>query len=323
MACRSADRAPGTRFLGLLAGLLLAGVVAPAPAQAHGDRGVDLDGVELTPGDSVSTKVLLHYHRLVTRVEADGPVALFLLDESGAAVLERGPAHSLRVNELVACCDDRAWTPYEVVVHNPGRTPVTLDAGATLVHDDLAVMAHAAEPGVRESVVVLGSLWTWVLWRAVRRPHRVPPPLRSSVLGLTAVATVMAGMAAVGSWRYEFGGAPGALASLGDVPVIPVNPLVSRASLLVLMAMVLWAWSGARWAASRPTAGRAAWVLTGAALLGAVLATAAAVAQAYALTGVVVSAAVAAGVPVLLVLVHGTARTTTARPVPTPGALNT
>ena len=59
--------------------------------------------------------------------------------------------------------------------------------------------------------------------------------------------------------------------------------------------------------------------MTGAALLGAVLATAAAVAQAYALTGVVVGAAVAAGVPVLLVLVHGVVDSArTARPFPTP-----
>jgi hypothetical protein len=316
-AC-GAQTARWTMLLGLVAGLVLAGLVAPAPAAAHGDSGVDLDGVTLAPGDSVSSGVRLHYHRLVALVQADGAVVLSLLDESGAAVLDRGPAPSIRLNELVSCCDDQTWTPYEVVVHNPGDSPVTLDATIMLVHDDLAVMAFAAESGVRESVVALGALWTWVLWRAVRRSRRVPS-LRSAVAGLAAAAVLTVGMAAVGSWRYESGGAPGVLAALGDVPILPLNPAVSRASLLVLLALLLWAWSGARWAASRQAAGQAAWVVTGAALLGAVLATAAAVAQAYALTGVVVGAAVAAGVPVLLVLVHGmldSART--ARPVPTP-----
>ena len=233
-----------TALLGLVAGLVLAGLVAPAPAAAHGDSGVDLDGVTLAPGASVSSGVRLHYHRLVALVQADGAVVLSLRDESGAAVLDRGPAPSILLNELVSCCDDQAWTPYEVVVHNPGASPVTLDAKVMLVHDDLAVTAFAAESGVRESVVVLGALWTWVLWRAVRR-SRVPS-LRSGVAGLAAAAVLTVGMAAVGSWRYESGGAPGVLAALGDVPILPLNPAASRASLLLLLAMLLWAWSGAR-----------------------------------------------------------------------------
>lgn len=313
MAVLGEQRARWAMLATLVAGLALAGVMVPGPAVAHGDSGAGLDGVTLAPGTSVSSTVRIHYHRFVALVDADGPVVLSLVDENGAAAFERGPVSSIRVNELVACCDSRPWTPYQMVVRNPGDSPVTLDADVMLVHDDLAVMAYAAEPGVRASVVVLGALWTWLLWRALRRPRRVPS-LRSAVVGLVAAATGTVGLAVAGSWRYESGGAPGVLASLGDVPVVPLNPLVSRASVLVLLAMLLWGWSGIRWAGSRPTAGPASWLVTGAALLGAVLATAAAVAQTYGLTSVVLGAAAAAGVPVLAVLVHRGRRGLVLRP---------
>lgn len=76
------------------------------PAAAHGDSRLVTGEVTLTPGESVSFDAELHYHRLVGRIGADGPLTVRLTDQiTGGTVFEASPASSLRFNQLIHCCD--------------------------------------------------------------------------------------------------------------------------------------------------------------------------------------------------------------------------
>lgn len=273
-------------------------VVAPRPALAHGDDRLVNETLELAPGDTATFEGEVHYHRLVGRFVADGPIAVrFVESETGSTIVDLEPGADLSVNRLVRCCDGRAWTPHHLVIENAGALTVTVDARATLVHDDLAVMVYRAESGTAESVVVMGALWVWALARIRRR--------RSSTSAMRAIATVAAlfgsvlVLALVGAIRYGAGSAPGLLAGLADVPVLPVNPIVSRASLLVGMAMVGWAVAGARWAKAGQAMDRRPWIAVGALVVAAVVVAGVAVGTTYRTTGMPLAMALTATVPLV------------------------
>jgi hypothetical protein len=274
-------------------------LAAPRPALAHGDGRLVAETLQLRPGGSVEFGAELHYHRLVGRFSADGPIVVTLVErDTGSVAVELGPDSDLTVNRLVRCCDGRAWTPYVLVIGNRGDTAVTVAARATLVHDDLAVMVYRAESGTVESVVVMGGLWTWVLWRIRRRRLATTASRAAATLGVLLGSVL--GLASYGALRYGAGSAPALLAGLADVPVLPFNPLVSRASLLVGAAMIGWAVAGARWAKARTAMSRWGWMALGAVVVGAVVISAGAIATAYEVTGMPLAMALTATVPVLV-----------------------
>lgn len=306
--CRRTGRVAAGFSIGMA--LLL---IAPSPAWAHGDARLARGTTTIAPGEDASFRADVHYHRLVGTVSADGPV-LLRLTRPGAELptLELGPAPSLTINELVACCDDGPWTPHELVIANPGTAPVVVDPDLTLVHDDLAVMVFGAEAGTRASVVVLGAAWVALLWRAVRR-RRPDASLRGAALRLGAVAGGAVAGAWVGAVRYGTDGPPALVAVLSDVPVLPMNPAVSRASLLLGLAILGWGGAGVRWARARPSAARTPWLVLGLALVAGPLGTAVLVADAYGAGGLPAAAGVTAAAPLVAVLVLGSGDASTAR----------
>jgi hypothetical protein len=187
------------------------------------------------------------------------------------------------------------------VIENVGNDPVTVDALARLVHDDLAVMVYGAESGTRESIVVMGAIWVAVLWRGTRR-RRATLPMRWPLLASVALAAGVGVLGLYGAVRYSIGGAPALVGALGDVPVLPVNPIVSRASLVMLIAMVGWGLAGYWWARARPLASTPLWVALGLALAGMVVVTAVSIASAYDTVAVPLSMTLAATVPILFVI---------------------
>jgi hypothetical protein len=315
---------PGLRFgTTILAIVILTLVATPSPARAHGDSRLAADRFTLAPGETVSFTGQLHYHRLVGRVSADGPVTVRLVNVmSGEVAVEAGPARTVAFNDLIRCCDTSVWAAHELVIENVSRSPVAVDARITLVHDDLAVMVDGAESGTRTGIVWLGALWVWVLVRAVRRRQTVAHDDRSARMvllrtasALAVLATTVLMIAVYGAGRYGQAGAPALVAGLADLPVLPMNPIVSRASLLMGLGMVAWAWVGGRWARVGPEGGHVAWVVLGASLVGAVGATAVAVGVAY---GDVVYPAVfglVASGPILGLLLRDRPRATRAAPV--------
>lgn len=296
--------------VGLWACVLLLGAVVllPAPAWAHGDARLAGATMTIPAGGSAAFQGNVHYHRLVGTVHADGPVRVSVsAAQTREPVLALGPARFLALNELVACCDDGPWTPHELTIHNPGVVPVVATAELALVHDDLAVMVFTAESGARESVIVLAAAWVALLWWAVRR-RRTTPTLQPAAVGLAAVSGSVAALGLVGASRYETGGAPALLAALSDVPLFPMNPVVSRASLLVGLALLGWGWAGVRWASARPCAAPVRWRAVGTGLIAAVVATGVLVATAYGRGGMATASGLAAAVPVAVVLLIGTHR---------------
>lgn len=291
---------PPARLGTVVAGAMVMVVVSASAALAHGDARLTDGTVRLAPGEAVEATAGLHYHRLVATVAADGPVVVEVVrTDGGAVVAEAGPDDTIALNHLVRCCHDDAWTEHTLVVRNAGTAPVVADVRARFVHDDLAVMVDGAESGTRASIVVIGLAWAALVWRAVRRrPHDVP--LRRAVRQLGPVVGVVLALAAWGAWRYGTGGAPALLAGLADLPVLPFNPVVSRATLLVAVAIVLWGRAGTAWARS-PRTSTPGWWATGAALVGAPVVVALLVVDAYGGSGAAVGAAVAAVAPLLAV----------------------
>jgi hypothetical protein len=289
-----------TRLGAVAVGMLLVLGGSATAALAHGDTNLADDRLALAPGEAAEFTAGLHYHRVAATVTADTPVVVEVVrDETGAVVGSAGPDTTIALNRLVRCCPDAAWSDHTLVVRNPGPTSTTAAVRARLVHDDLAVMVDGAEPGTRASIVVLGMAWAALLWRAVRRkPHDVP--LRRALGRLGAVAAGVLVLAAWGAWRYGAGGAPALLAGFADLPVLPFNPIVSRATLLVAATMVLWGRAGTAWARASDTS-TPAWWATGGALVGSTVVVAALVADSYGAAGSAVGAAVAAGVPLLAV----------------------
>jgi hypothetical protein len=278
---------------------------APSAAAAHGDGLLVRGSLTLAPGEVAAYHGSVHYHRLVARVVADGPVRIRLHDfVTGEVVLEVGPTLRLAVNELIACCDDATWTPYTLEIENVGDRPVALRARAVLVHDDLAVMVHGAESGTREGAVFITAAWIVLLWWGRRRPGRAFSPRRAGLTSaVLAAGAVMAG--AYGWLAYGRSGAAGLVAGLSHVPVLPWNPLVSRVSLCLGVAIVGWLLAGALWARSRPAPGSPAWTGVGVGLGAGVLGLAGAVVVEYGVLSLPLGMAVGMVMPLALVLATG------------------
>jgi hypothetical protein len=217
---------------------------AASPAAAHGDGLLVRGSLTLAPGEVAAYHGSVHYHRLVARVVADGPVRVRLHDfVTGEVALEVGPTLRLAVNELIACCDDATWTPYTLEIENVGDRPVALRARAVLVHDDLAVMVHGAESGTREGAVFITAAWIVLLWWGRRRPGRASALRRAGrASAVLAAGAVIAG--AYGWLAYGRSGAAGLVAGLSHVPVLPWNPLVSRVSLFLGVPSSGGSWPG-------------------------------------------------------------------------------
>jgi hypothetical protein len=257
--------------------LLLAG--SPVPADAHGDALLVDDVIVLEPGASVAFDGELHYHRLVGRVRADDPVRVSLVADRSGETVEIGTGTALSFNHLVRCCDE-AWAPYTLLIENPGPRPVAVTARAMFVHDDLAVMVDGAESGTRASIAVLGLAWAALAWRGFRRGSG-GVTLRRSVIGLAALSVFVLVVGGFASSRYGVVGAPGLVAGNADVPILPMNPTVSRASLLMGLLMVGWALVGRSWARAWAGASRVTWTTMGVALAGAVMLVAVLMTAAY------------------------------------------
>jgi hypothetical protein len=103
--------------------------------------------------------------------------------------------------------------------------------------------------------------------------------------------------------RYGVGGAPAVVAGNADVPILPVNPIVSRASLLMGLAMIGWAVVGLWWVRARRAAPSRAWTALGVAIAGAAVVVGMAVLAAYGGPAVQSAWLVAAITPIVAVLV--------------------
>lgn len=271
-------------------------------ALAHGDTDVAHDLTSLEPGASATYSVDLHFHRLAGEVRAGGAVTVELRRAGATAPsFASGPSERVGLNHLIACCDDEQWAAHELVVTNTGSRSVLVHTAVNAIHDDLAVMVAGAEAGAHESVVVLGGLWAWVLWRIARR-RSDPVPLRRSVGVGAAVVGFVATLTLGGTLRYEGAGAGNLVAALGDLPILPMNPVVSRASLLMGAAIFGWGYAGAKWARARPGADPVAWRAVGAGLIGLVVVTAVAIAAEYRAWVMPTAAAVAAALPIIVTL---------------------
>lgn len=278
-------------------------LLGSAPASAHGDDRLVHDTLELEPGEMATFPGGLHYHRLVGRFEADGAVAIWLTDtRSGQLRASAGPAATVTINELVRCCDDAVFAPHELVVQNVSSHRISVDATARLVHDDLAVMVDGAESGTRPAVVILGAWLAWAVWRA-RRSERAPTSLARTAAGFTGLIATMLALGLLGAARYGVEGAPALVAGAGSLPILPANPIVSRASLLLGVGIFGWGVSVVRWVRSAPTSPRLTWALVGTALIAAPIVTAVWVADGYGAAGPPAVMATVACVPVLAVLV--------------------
>jgi hypothetical protein len=257
-----------------------------------------LDGrFVLEAGGAVSATAGVHYHRVVGRVVADGPVLFRIVQvDTGRTVVERGPGTDLRFDELIRCCDEDGWTPYRFVVENLGDRPLSVTSRVGLVHDDVAVMIDGAEPGTRSSLVVIAAGWAALAWRASRKQRAVP--LHRSVVALGGLVAVTLGLAWYGTLAYGGGRLP-MLGAAGDLPVLPVNPLVSRSSLTLAVALLVWGAGGLWWIRARTTSLRMPWVATGLALVSVVGWAAIRVVAAYDRPGIVVVWMTIAAVPLL------------------------
>lgn len=289
------------RFLvAVLVGVVVA--LSPAPAQAHGDDRLVDETVVLAPGETIGFDGELHYHRLIGSFVADAPIAVRLVrGDTNSSVIDLGPGTDLTINRLVRCCDGRAWTPHRLEIENRGDLPATVRARATLVHDDLAVMVYRAEAGTAESVVVMGGLWLWALAGSRRRP--APRSTRRTVVTVGVTFGVILALGLYGAFRYGVGSAPALLAGIADVPVLPFNPLVSRASLLMGLAMIGWAVATHRWARSGRALAPTRWTVLGIVVVGAVAVTAWAVGTTYGTIAMPLAMAATAAVPVIGVMV--------------------
>jgi hypothetical protein len=295
------------------AALLVA--VPAAPAAAHGDLLLADETRVLDARESLRFEGEVHYHRLVGRVEADGPVAVRLIDsESGRTVVERAPTTSVALNELIRCCDGRVWAPHTLVVENPGPNAVTVETRFAMVHDDLAVMVDGAEDGTRSSIALFAIGWVVLLWRLTRRPGPLATSLRPVRL-LGAVVAALVGLATYGAVRYGEWGAPAVVAALFDVPVLPANAFVSRASVLMGVSIALWYWASARWVRARGGLRRRTWLATGMPLIAVPPAAGALVFLAYGRAGVPLAWTAAAILPMIAVMVRSS-RPSPSGPIP-------
>ncbi len=284
----------------LLAAASLVVVVSPA-AWAHGDSRLVDEVIELAPGASAGFEGELHYHRVVGQVTSDGPVRVRLVAaRSGQEVLTAGPGAQLAFNDLVRCCDE-PWAPHRLVIDNVTDRPVTVTARVSLVHDDLAVMVDGAESGTRTSIVLIGLSWWGLVWHAARR-RRADVPLRRPAIGLAVLSVFVLGLGTSAAVRYGVGGPAAVVAGNAALPIIPMNPTVSRASLLMGLSMIGWAVVGIWWVQARGPAARPPWVALGVALAGAAGVVAVAILATYGGPAVQTAWLVATVTPIILVL---------------------
>jgi hypothetical protein len=298
--------------------LALALVMGASPAAAHGDARL-IDGrIVLAPGESVTLHESIHYHRLIGRVAADGPVRVRLVEfVTGAVVFEAGPANRLTFNRLIRCCLDAVWSPYTLMIDNPADRPVTVRARAVLVHDDLAVMVDGAEAGTTEGAFVMTALWIGILWWGWRR-SRPTTSLRRLVKVLAALGLGLGGLALYGWARYGDGGVPGLIAGLSHVPAAPWNPVVSRISVLLGAALIAWGVAGALWAKAGLVSDRL-WLMLGGVLAAGIAAVAFLIVFEYGWSVLPVGMAVGMIVP-LFVLMALRSRAPAPSPAPTPAS---
>lgn len=236
---------------------LLALVALPSTAAAHGDRAVTSGEETLTvpAGGELRFPFEVHYHRLLLRATPlDGPpVTLALVADGGDAALtwRSGPVDApARVNRLVACCDDRPWAPFDLVVLNPDAgAAARLRLHARAVHDDLLVGFSGAE-GDAWQVLAPFTVPTALMAYHVR-PRRALPAaaasrdaralLHRSLLASGAVVTGLVALALVGDARYGGGPVVGLVAAAGSV-------LPSFGNLVVLLAAIgTWVYGGVQW----------------------------------------------------------------------------
>jgi hypothetical protein len=191
-----------------------------------------------------------------------------------------------------------------LVIENVGDRPVALRGRAVLVHDDLAVMVHGAESGTREGAVVITAAWIVLLLWGVRWPRRTSAVRRAGrASAVLAAGVVIAG--AYGWLAYGRSGAAGLVAGLSHVPILPWNPLVSRVSLFLGVAIVGWLVAGALWARSRPAPGSPAWTGVGVGLGAVVLGVAGAVVAEYGVLSLPLGMAAGMVIPLALVVATG------------------
>lgn len=255
-------------------------MLGPVVALAHGDVKLAEETLRLEPGEAVSFEGGLHYHRLVGQVSGDGPVRLtFRHSATGAEALTFPPSNSHTFNELVRCCGE-AWAPHELVIENAHDRAVAVTVRARFVHDDLAVMVDGAESGTRLGIVLLAVGWWAMLRRATRRVGE-HMSLRVPAVGLVLLSTFILAVGGYAFMRYGVGGAPAVVAGTGDLPILPINPAVSRASLLMGLSMLGWAFVGYWWVRARSQSDRRLWVGFGLAMLGAAIVVGTVVTAAY------------------------------------------
>ncbi len=288
--------------------LVMAGVavvtfsmIAATPALAHGDQRLVTGEVALDVGETVAFPGELHYHRLVGRFAATGPISVRLVDETtGAAVIDSKPGSDIALNELIRCCEGMGWAPHRLEIENRADRPVVVDAGVTLVHDDLAVSVFRAEAGVVEGMLALAGIWVYGLVRTRRRAACTP---RAALATLIVVSASVVVIATIGNARYGTGSVPGLLAGAVDIPLFPVNPIASRASVIAFMAMAGWAVAGSRWIAARDRMNRVAWSALGLAVVGAAIVAAALVMIEYRTLGMPAFFAALAVLPICVALI--------------------
>ena len=284
-------------------------LIVATPALAHGDQRRVVGEITLDAGETVAMPGELHYHRLVGRFVATGPISVRLVDETtGAVVIESAPGSDLAVNELVRCCEDTAWAAHRLEIENRTDRTVVVDALATLVHDDLAVSVFRAEAGVIEGMSALAAVWVYGLVRTRRRAASTP---RAAVATLAFVSGTVGLVAVIGSARYGSGSVAGLLAGAVDIPLLPVNEIASRASVLVFMAMAGWGVAAARWVGARSRMTRVAWSSLGLAMTSAVAVAAALVMIEYETFGMPAFFASLAILPLGIALISEWKRPTT------------
>lgn len=243
-------------------------LIASTPALAHGDQRLIVGEITLEAGETLALPGELHYHRLVGRFVSTGPISVRLVDETtGAVVIESAPGSDLALNQLVRCCDGTAWAAHRLELDNRTDRTVVVDARATLVHDDLAVSVFRAEAGVIEGMSALAAVWVYGL---VRTRRRAASTSWAAVATLAFVSVTVGLVAVIGSVRYGAGSVAGLLAGAVDIPLLPVNDIASRASVVAFLAMAGWGVAAARWVGARRRMTRVAWATLGLAVTGAV-----------------------------------------------------
>lgn len=282
----------------MVGGLMLA---VASPASAHGDSPLVNRTVPIRAGGSVTFTGDLHYHRLIAWFSADLPVIVRLVDPaSGSVAVERGPATDIAINELIRCCDDRTWTPYNLVIANTADQPVAVRAVAHLVHDDLAIMVYGAEPGTEQAVVWFAAMISAALWLGLRRKRPVHLARAAASLGVLVAAVLV--LVGYGVARYGLTGAGSLVAAGYDLSVLPANHVLSRTTLLLSVILVAWIWINAQWARARAAARPLAWTGLGAALVGVVVATMLVAGITYGGWGMPLALAGSFALPVVVVL---------------------